>query len=231
MVVKQTSADVVEIGWLPHRRFEIPPVAPTHWKATGDDRDLLIAKLQDEILVLKRELARLRDATVLDPLTKVLNRLGLERCLKLAMSKEAAAGRSHHLVMIDIDHFKKVNDTHGHVMGDRVLQVLAELLRSKVNEGRMQVVARYGGEEFALLLPNTTAAYAANFAEAMRDEVAKTLIRERRGGVDSLAIGITVSGGIAGLIAGEDEISWVSRADRALYKSKISGRNAITEAR
>jgi diguanylate cyclase len=230
MVVQQTSADVVEIGWLPHRRFEIPPVAPTHWKATGDDRDMLIGKLQDEIVVLKRELSRLRDATVLDPLTKVLNRLGLEKCLKLAMSKNASAGRSHHLIMIDIDHFKKVNDTHGHVMGDRVLQVLAEVLRSRVNEGRSQVVARYGGEEFALLLPNSTATYAANFAEGMRVEVSKTIIRERRSGADSPAIGITVSGGIAAHVAGEDEIAWVARADRALYRSKVGGRNAITVA-
>ena len=190
----------------------------------------LIASLRDEIAILKIELSRLRDTSVLDPLTKVLNRLGLERCLKMAIAKPAAEGRAHHLILVDIDNFKKVNDSQGHVMGDRVLQVLAEVLRSRVNESRMQVCARYGGEEFAILLPNCTASVALEFAEGMRRAVQSTAIRERRIKPEPLPISITVSGGIAALGDGDDEIAWVANADRALYRAKRSGRNAIKVA-
>ena len=191
----------------------------------------LVASLRDEISLLKMELSRLRDTSVLDPLTKVLNRLGLERCLKMAIAKPASKGNAHHLILVDIDHFKRVNDSYGHVMGDRVLQVLAEVLRSRVNEARMEVVARYGGEEFALLLPNSTPQYAKTFAEGMRREVEGLVIRERRrtpANVAGLAIGITISGGIAALGASDDEIAWVASSDRALYRSKMNGRNTMT---
>ena len=123
-----------------------------------------VAASRKEINRLQGELERARDEVLQDPLTKVLNRRGFDEKLAVLVGVASEPGRCHGLVMLDIDHFKRVNDTHGHVMGDRVLQAIGDVLRSCVTE-KTQSVARFGGEEFAILLPNTSLDQCVKMAE------------------------------------------------------------------
>lgn len=128
------------------------------------------------------------------------------------------------LLMIDVDHFKRVNDRHGHVTGDALLRALAHRLRSAVRP--YDVVCRYGGEEFAVLLPRTPAAEAAEIAERLRRDVGEAPFRLRR----DLDVSVTISAGVAARRPGESSQSWIARADERLYASKAAGRNRVTSA-
>ena len=111
---------------------------------------------QLEIQRLQSELTRVRDESQQDTLTQVLNRKGFEQKLAAMLTQKPEPGRSNWLIMFDLDHFKKVNDSHGHVMGDRVLQAFGEVLKSCVPTHSAVSVARYGGEEFAMLVHKST---------------------------------------------------------------------------
>jgi diguanylate cyclase len=180
-----------------------------------------------EIERLQGELVRARDEVVLDPLTRLLNRKGFDDRLSRMIGEPAAEGRTHCLAMLDIDHFKKVNDTHGHVMGDRVIQALGEVLRTCVSD-KLHSVARYGGEEFAILMPHTTLEAGIQLAEFVRQKTRSMKIRDRR--TQEVVLTVSISGGIAALQHKEDGTTLVSRADAALYKSKQGGRDRITPA-
>ena len=128
-------------------------------------------------------------------------------------------------LLLDIDHFKRINDTHGHAAGDAVLRQLADLLKraSRVED----LVFRYGGEEFAAVLPNATARAAAQIADRIRNLVEKyTFLWENR------TIPVTLSIGAASLNGGEsDSQRLIQAADAALYQAKQSGRNRVVVAR
>ena len=128
--------------------------------------------------------------------------------------------------MLDIDHFKIVNDTHGHVMGDRVLQAVGEVLKSCLSTESSTSVARYGGEEFAMLVPDSTIEECLRLAELVRARTKALKIRDRR--TQAVVLTITISGGIAVLQQDEDAHALITRADRALYQSKQDGRDRIT---
>ncbi|MBL0086685.1 MAG: GGDEF domain-containing protein [Ideonella sp.] len=179
---------------------------------------------QIEIERLRTDLVRARDEVLLDPLTGVLNRRGFDKRLAALVRQPARDGLSHNLVMIDIDHFKRVNDTHGHVIGDQVIRGLAELLRRSVPDGE-HCVARYGGEEFALLLPDTAAVEGMRLADAVRKQVGAMKIRDRR--TQQVLTQVTISAGVATLAPDDDPINWIARADAALYRSKQAGRNRV----
>lgn len=179
---------------------------------------------QLEIERLRTDLVRARDEVLLDPLTGVLNRRGFDQRLAALVRQRAEDARSHSLVMIDIDHFKKVNDTHGHVVGDQVIRGLAELLRRSVPEGE-QRVARYGGEEFAVLLPGISEAEGVRLADAVRRQVGAMKIRDRR--TQRVLTQVTISAGVAALAPEDDPTNWVARADAALYQSKQAGRDRV----
>ncbi|MBK9443087.1 MAG: GGDEF domain-containing protein [Comamonadaceae bacterium] len=181
---------------------------------------------QLEIQRLQGELARVRDESLLDALTQVLNRKGFEQKLASMLEQPVGPGRSHWLVMFDLDHFKKVNDTHGHVMGDRVLQALGEVLRSCVPANSGISAARYGGEEFSMLMPDTTQQECSKLAELVRTRTKALKIRDRRTQV--VVLTVTVSGGMASMHAGDDAQTLTARADAALYRSKQAGRDRIT---
>jgi diguanylate cyclase len=180
---------------------------------------------QKEIERLRTDLIRARDEVLLDPLTGVLNRRGFDQRLAALMQQRAGGGQPHSLVMIDIDHFKKVNDTHGHVMGDQVIRGLAALLRRSVPDGD-QRVARYGGEEFAVLLPCTSVADGARLADAVRRQVSEMRIKDRRS--QQVLTQVTISAGVAALEPRDDPANWIARADAALYRSKAAGRDRVT---
>jgi diguanylate cyclase len=179
-----------------------------------------VASSREEIMRLQGELVRARDEVVLDLLTQVLNRRGFDERLAALVDQTPEPSRSHALVMLDIDHFKQVNDPHGHVMGDRVLQAIGDVLRSCAAE-KAYSVARYGGEEFAILMPNASLERAQKMAELVRQRTRAMRIRDRR--TKEVVLSVTVSGGVAVMQLGDDTQRWIDRADSALYQSKKRG--------
>ena len=182
---------------------------------------------QEEINRLRSDLERARSEALLDPMTGILNRKGFEQKLQALLGMTAEGDTSHCLVMLDIDHFKKVNDTHGHLMGDRVIQGVGEILRSSVTE-QQHAAARYGGEEFAILLPRTSLERSTQLAEAVRARTKAMKIRKR--GTQEVLLEVTISGGVAAMQPGDDAASLISRADAALYAAKTGGRDRVIRA-
>ncbi len=186
-----------------------------------------VASSQQEIATLRADLERQRVDSTMCPLARVLNRRGFDLQLGKMLGSPAAEGRSHALLMLDIDHFKKVNDTHGHLIGDRVIQALGEVLKATATMPGSSS-ARYGGEEFAVLVPSTTPSDGFKLAELLRNRVKAMKVRNRT--TNEVVLTITVSAGIA--MAGPDEeaSSLIARADAALYRSKQAGRDRVTAA-
>ncbi len=162
-------------------------------------------------------------ATV-DPLTGCDNRRSLMDKLNHELARARRYGLAISILMIDLDHFKLVNDTYGHLVGDRVLQQLGDLLRRQVRA--VDVVARYGGEEFVVVLPETDKEGGAVFAERIRIAVAEYDFSDA-----SEKLGATVSIGVAGTpddgIASPEEL--LKQADTALYRAKEQGRNKVCQ--
>ncbi|WP_244146339.1 GGDEF domain-containing protein [Comamonas antarctica] len=158
-----------------------------------------------------------------DPLTGLANRRHFRTVLEREIDRMARSGEAALLLMLDIDHFKKINDTHGHIAGDIVLQSVARTLVGCVRP--MDTLARYGGEEFAIVLPSCQAAYGTSIAERIREAVESTLIRV------SPALDLNVSVSIGGAYALQWIRSttqlWIERADNQLYQAKSAGRNRI----
>ena len=187
------------------------------------EQQIVVSRRDSEVLQV--DLIRARDEAVLDPLTRLLNRKGFDQQMESMLLEPLAPGEAHCLIMFDIDHFKLVNDTHGHVMGDRVIQSLGEVLRSCVI-GKAYSMARYGGEEFACLLPHSSLDESMKLAEAVRQMTKAMKIRDRR--TQQVVLTVSLSGGVAAMQPGDDAHALIERADVALYKSKQAGRDRIT---
>jgi diguanylate cyclase (GGDEF)-like protein len=154
-----------------------------------------------------------------DALTGLYNRGHWEERLREEWQRAQRSGEHLSLVMLDIDHFKQINDSHGHVIGDEVIRLVSRLLREQARE--IDVCGRYGGEEFAVILPDTPEEGALVFCERLRSIVASQLLAAPEG-----ELRFTVSLGIAGWSADlASTRSWVERADQALYQAKDGGRN------
>lgn len=151
-----------------------------------------------------------------DVLTGLANRRALDDATARCMAEFQRSGKTFSTVMVDIDHFKKFNDVHGHQTGDEVLRRVAGILRQNTRQGAM--AARYGGEEFAIILPGAAVTDAVAYAERIR----KAIDSARFLGSE---LHVTVSAGAAQLIAGEDVAAMIKRADASLYASKGAGRN------
>jgi two-component system, sensor histidine kinase LadS len=156
-----------------------------------------------------------------DPLTGVFNRRGFYEQAKLPCQLAARQGRPLSLVVIDLDHFKAVNDQHGHHVGDEVLKAVAGALAATLRQS--DILARWGGEEFILLLPETTIDVALTLAERLRLQVEQTRIPS---GTTSIAV--TASFGLGQLANAEEFDTLIDRVDEALYLAKSSGRNRVT---
>jgi diguanylate cyclase len=172
---------------------------------------------------LQSELKRAREEASLDALTGITNRRGFDLEVLRVCRNAADTGSPLCLVMVDIDHFKKINDTYGHPFGDQVIRAVGQAL-SQLTQ-RKDVAARYGGEEFALLLPETPMNGARDVADRIRIAISRGQIK--RNGSDPVG-NITISAGVAEYVRGEDPTSLIARADRALYQSKQNGRNLVT---
>jgi diguanylate cyclase (GGDEF)-like protein len=175
------------------------------------------------VILLQRSLLhqQLRAAARTDAKTGLLNAAAWQREADSEMTRVARARNSLALLLIDIDHFKRVNDTHGHLAGDQVLAGLAEALRQQVRDS--DVVGRFGGEEFVVLLPGADAAEAAMVAERLRQQVSTAVTVFATGEVR-----VTVSIGVAVLgLHGDDIPGLLATADLALYRAKEAGRNQV----
>jgi diguanylate cyclase len=182
-----------------------------------------LKKSSEEVERLRGELEMVQGLAQTDPLTGLLNRRGFEQ-QKQRLCGVSAAGFT--LLVIDIDHFKAINDAHGHLLGDRVIVAVANVLRSCV--GERGPIARMGGEEFAVLLPHTSSAGGVELAERIRGSVEHGKIR--RADTEETIGNVTVSLGVASCGENEHFEGMLARADGALYQSKTSGRNRITVA-
>jgi diguanylate cyclase len=156
-------------------------------------------------------------------LTGIANRRSFDERLKLAIREAKSSSDTLSLLMIDIDHFKKFNDSFGHQLGDKVLQLVARILKTSI-KGR-DTVARYGGEEFAVILPSTRLAGAATLGDQIREAVASRRIIQKRTGEDFGSI--TLSVGVSSLRSADSGESLIKRADDALYSAKRGGRNRV----
>ena len=161
------------------------------------------------------------DAALTDPLTGLHNRRGLEGRSEAIHFRPGGAPVTQVWIMVDIDHFKRVNDTYGHEAGDEVLKAVAEALRSTARGA--DIVARFGGEEFVLVLPDTSAELAVRIAERLR-----LAIEALSTDVEGQVIRVTASFGVAQRAAQESQLEVLERADAALYSSKKEGRNRVT---
>ena len=180
-----------------------------------------------EIGRLKVDLDAMREEAFTDALTRVPNRKKFDLELQRLSTETAANGRELCLLMLDIDHFKRFNDTFGHPIGDQVLRLLATTLKESV-KGR-DIPARYGGEEFAVILPDTRLDDALVVAENIRRAIGSKKVVNKQTGED---LGkITVSIGAGRMIAGEAPENLVVRADEALYAAKRGGRNRVASER
>jgi len=177
-----------------------------------------------EVGRLREQLEKAQGEALVDPLTELHNRRAFELAMVriLADAKESASPCS--LLMADIDHFKRVNDSYGHVLGDKVIRYVAQRIALSI-KGR-DVAARYGGEEFAMLLPETTLRGAMVLAEQIRLTVARGTIH--RAGTAEPIGAVTISIGVAESLPGDTVEGFIGRADQALYKSKEAGRNRVT---
>lgn len=176
----------------------------------------------DKIEALERNLQdALRDSS-LDGLTGVANRRSFDAIMRKTAGEAMNSGDDLALLMIDIDHFKRVNDTWGHQTGDTVLQHLAVTLQKAVRGG--DHVARYGGEEFAVILPRTDVKAAVNVAENIRQALAREPLQLD---LEPPMTPITVSIGAACYEPGDPLAEWVGRTDAALYHAKKEGRDRV----
>ena len=183
-----------------------------------------IDRLSQRIELLQGDLGRAEEKASLDPLTRVANRDSLDRTLGRLMDASRAAGTPLSLAMIDIDHFKQINDTYGHQLGDRVLLCVAEALRAAVRP--TDIVARYGGDELVVVLPGMPLHHAADRFDGILRAVAGRSYEYEQGGKPG-AIRFTASCGVSQLAAGDTDKDLIHRADQALYDAKRKGRNRV----
>lgn len=158
-----------------------------------------------------------------DPLTGLANRRHFLHVINREIDAVARSGDSGLLLMIDIDHFKKVNDTYGHLAGDRVLQAIAHCLSNCVRP--MDTVARYGGEEFAAILPNCPPSFGRVVAERIRQTVGSLSIAVSP--LVNIQVTISIGGAYAPEWVRSTTALWTDRADIQLYRAKSEGRNRV----
>ena len=156
-----------------------------------------------------------------DPLTGLANRRHFELMLAGEVDRVARAGEPALVLMIDIDHFKKVNDAHGHPAGDEVLKHVAHTLQDCIRP--MDTVARFGGEEFAMILPNCPPSFAQAVAERIRIRIQSMTIPISPG--ETVRVTVSLGGAFAPQWVRSSALLWVERADQQLYRAKTEGRN------
>lgn len=189
-----------------------------HSTVESSHQELL--ETRQSLAVMQEELAETRQMLNEDPLTGALNRRGMELALSREIARAQRLNARLSLAMLDLDHFKKINDVHGHETGDQMLIHFTSLLRSVMRKS--DALIRYGGEEFTLILPDTDARGAHFVLGRLQQVMSRTPLY-----FESRSINTTFSAGIATLKADENGHALLRRADEAVYAAKNAGRNAI----
>ncbi|MCF6247096.1 MAG: GGDEF domain-containing protein [Desulfobacula sp.] len=193
-----------------------------HKKIVAHHDEVVNLILQGCSVALARQvkMESLKDAAVIDPLTGCYNRRELETQLKRNIAGATRHRTNLSVFMFDLDHFKKINDTYGHLAGDKVLQEVVSLVMRNMRS--QDILARYGGEEFIAVLPETDKIKAMELADRLRDKISKKQILF---GDD--VIKITASFGVSELNRNADMTRIIQDADTMLYKAKLNGRNTV----
>ncbi|MFC3122392.1 sensor domain-containing diguanylate cyclase [Agaribacter flavus] len=164
---------------------------------------------------------KLKEISRVDGLTQLFNRRYWQERFEREFKLTIRSKKPISVLMLDIDHFKKVNDTYGHQAGDAVIQSISKLIKKATRE--TDIAGRYGGEEFVILLPDTTAENAYTVGERIRKAAEKTLVEH-----EGAEISVTISAGIAEFNAAYTQpLLWLEAADQALYDAKNAGRNTV----
>lgn len=193
------------------------------WSTTLDRRRAFLRALLDRMT--REDLSAVNDKLQalahIDPLTGIGNRRDFEMRAQRELARAQRYQRPLSLLSLDVDHFKRINDTHGHAVGDEVLRALARVANQELREN--DLLARFGGEEFVALLPDTTLDEALVVAERMRGALGACCVLSGEAGIR-----FTVSVGVAQLADGSSELtSLLKAADKALYQAKQKGRNQV----
>lgn len=165
--------------------------------------------------LIERLLENLNLVATHDPLTKALNRHTFHSAIETAQEEHQRYEVTGILFIFDLDHFKRINDKHGHLAGDKVLREVAKIVRTRIRKSDQ--FFRYGGEEFAVLLRHTSLQNAAYLAEDLRTQIQDHKFND--------GIEVTISGGLSEVQKGDDVNAWIDRSDAALYEAKSAGRN------
>jgi diguanylate cyclase (GGDEF)-like protein len=185
------------------------------------EETLMRFSLHDEREYLAQK--KLFESSVKDALTGCFNRHYLEESLPAEVSYAKRHETALSVLFIDVDHFKQINDTHGHLVGDEVLRQLGSHLHEAVRAE--DILVRYGGEEIVLLVRNTPPDSVATLAERLRRGIAEMQVQN---GGDPVSFTATI--GLAHLVPSDDEVSFLARADAALYRGKREGRDRVVVA-
>ncbi|WP_424195901.1 GGDEF domain-containing protein [Ampullimonas aquatilis] len=188
-----------------------------------------LTQSRDEVNALKEQLEHARNEALQDGLTGLLNRRGFDQNMAQFAQNFDELPHGLSLVMVDLDHFKKINDTYGHLFGDKVLRSIAQILKV-ATEKVGGIVARYGGEEFAAIFPQSHIDQVFLVMDQIRLVVASSKIRRIKNGVNENIGGISISAGVAHCGKKMDLAELITRADKALYQAKNAGRNQVVIA-
>ncbi len=202
-------------------------LASNHWLQSmtfgGMYLQMLINGFGFLLLAREQQEAELLRLALVDPLTNAPNRRGFFNALNPWLALARRPGNSTALIMLDLDHFKRINDNYGHPIGDQVLKAVAEIGQSQLRDS--DLIGRLGGEEFAVLLPRTTAQDAMMVAERMRQAIMAVQIK-----AEKAVLCVTASFGVTTIRPDDSMVSLIKRADDALYAAKKAGRNQVVEA-
>ena len=185
--------------------------------------ELNFVETSDQLEQVRLALAEAELRSNTDALTGIANRRSLDEFFRASMMRAMETDESLCAFMIDIDHFKKFNDTHGHLIGDQVLRLVAKVLQDSVREG--DLAARFGGEELVAVLPGADLSICQEVAERVRRRISDAKLTRRTTGQE---IGsVTVSIGVAQFRLAESAEALIERCDRGLYQAKSAGRNRV----
>ena len=200
------------VGYLPKNKLSAATLANVIDDAIRRWREMQQSKANQ---------AELERMAYIDSLTGLYNKRAIIHKLCERMKLARRYGEELSVIMLDIDHFKKVNDQYGHIVGDDVLEKCATLVRHNIRDAN--TLGRYGGEEFIIFMPHTDSSSAQDVAERIRKTIESAKMTDSQGSMFS----ITISQGLASYKSGDDEHSLIGRADAALYAAKDNGRNRV----
>ena len=207
--------------------FSFALIKLTHLNKQSKHDIQVINQLNDENILLSLETDKFRRLSTIDPLTQAYNRFGIDQIVStlLIFNREKHINNSapdFALIIVDVDHFKRINDRRGHDTGDRILQAISTLISGNIR--KQDFLGRWGGEEFVIIMPNTHKEFAMALAEKIRMTIYDTIFEPEN------PLSISASFGISEKHIDEDFASTFKRADKALYTAKAQGRNCCVMA-